>query len=175
MCNIRFTLPLLLLHRLPSFKFSYFPFLRTKYTVLDQHADPPDPSFTALSKSARSTPLTSDDLDRYPAVECVVGSITGLNHIDLAACRRRDIRVTSVDDAFSDDVADYAIGLAIDVLRGVSTADRFVRAGSSTFEKEYILGSKSRNQGLVPVLCPVNCRSGSDPNYIFFQKILFVN
>ncbi|KAL7123175.1 hypothetical protein ACP275_01G088700 [Erythranthe tilingii] len=140
--------PLLLLHRFPSFKLSFFPFLRTKYTVLDPHADPPDPSFPALSKSARlmlcvgPTPLTSDDLVNYPAVECVVGSSAGLNHLDLDACRRRRIRVTSAGDAFSDDVADYAVGLAIDVLRRISSADRFVRAGSWPARKEYSLGSK---------------------------------
>ncbi|KAI3468827.1 hypothetical protein Pfo_025490 [Paulownia fortunei] len=142
------TLPLLLLHRLPNFKLSFLPVLQTKYTVLDPHADPPNPSFPALSKSARlmlcvgPAPLTSDDLDRYPAVECVVGSSAGLNHVDLDACRRRGIRVTSAGDAFSDDVADYAVGLAIDVLRRVSAADRFVRAGSWPVQKEYILGSK---------------------------------
>ncbi|KAK6158085.1 hypothetical protein DH2020_005399 [Rehmannia glutinosa] len=142
------TPPLLLVHRLPRFKLSFFPFLQTEYTVLDPLADPPDPSFPDLSKSARimlcvgPTPVGSDELDRYPAVECVVGSSAGLNHIDLAACRRRGVRVTSAGDAFSDDVADYAVGLAIDVLRRVSAADRFVRAGSWPVQKEYLLGSK---------------------------------
>ncbi|PIN00976.1 Glyoxylate/hydroxypyruvate reductase (D-isomer-specific 2-hydroxy acid dehydrogenase superfamily) [Handroanthus impetiginosus] len=142
------TLPLLLLHRFPSFELSFFPVLKTKYTVLDLHADPPGPSFPILSKSVRvmlcvgPTALTSEDLDRYPAVECVVGSSAGINHFDLAACRRRGIRVTSAGDASSDDVADYAVGLALDVLRRVSVADRFVRAGSWPFQKEYTLGSK---------------------------------
>ncbi|KAK6158089.1 hypothetical protein DH2020_005403 [Rehmannia glutinosa] len=57
-----------------------------------------------------SAPLTSDDLDRYPAVECVVGTITGINHFDLAACRRRGIRVTSAGDVFSDDVRILLLG-----------------------------------------------------------------
>ncbi|KAK6137634.1 hypothetical protein DH2020_028560 [Rehmannia glutinosa] len=141
-------LPLLLLHRFQNFKFPFFSVLQTKYTILDPHADPPDPSFPVRSKSARlmlcmgSAPLTSDDLDRYPAVECVLGTITGNNHFDLAACRRRGIRVTSAGDVFSDDVADYAIGLTIDVQRRASVADRFVRSGSWPVQNEYILGSK---------------------------------
>ncbi|KAL3647235.1 hypothetical protein CASFOL_008203 [Castilleja foliolosa] len=140
--------PLLLLHRLPEFSLPFVSVLQTEFTVLDPLADPPDPSFPALSSSARvvlcvgPSPLTSDDLDRYNAVECVVGSSAGINHIDLAACRRRGVRVTSGGDAFSDDVADYAVGLAIDVLRRVSAADRFVRAGSWPVQKEYALGSK---------------------------------
>ncbi|KAH6778966.1 D-isomer specific 2-hydroxyacid dehydrogenase family protein [Perilla frutescens var. hirtella] len=140
--------PLLILHRLPNFKLSFFPLLRAKYTVLDPHGDPPDPSFPALSKAARlmlcvgPTPVTSGVLDGYPAVECVVGSSAGLNHFDLAACRRRGVRVTTAGDSFSDDVADYAVGLAIDVLRRVSAADRFVRAGSWPVQKQYGLGSK---------------------------------
>ncbi|XP_073047775.1 glyoxylate/hydroxypyruvate reductase HPR3 [Primulina eburnea] len=139
---------LLLLHRFPTFKLSFLSSLNTDFTVLDPFSDPPHPSFSTLSKSARvmicvgPTPVASEDLDRYPAVECVVGTSAGLNHFDLVACRRRGIRVTSAGDAFSDDVADYAIGLVIDVLRRVSAADRFLRASSWGPGKEYPLASK---------------------------------
>ncbi|KAL8551722.1 hypothetical protein ACS0TY_000698 [Phlomoides rotata] len=143
------TPPLLILHRFPSFTLSLgAAVLRSKYTVLDQYDVPPNPSFSSLSKSARllfcagPRPLTSDDLDRYPAVECVIGTSAGVNHFDLAALRRRGIRLTTAGDVFSDDVADYAIGLAVDVLRRVSAADRFVRAGSWPVQREYTLGSK---------------------------------
>ncbi|KAL0312693.1 UNVERIFIED_CONTAM: Glyoxylate/hydroxypyruvate reductase HPR3 [Sesamum radiatum] len=140
--------PLLLVHRFPSFNLFFLPFLQTKYTVLDPFADPPDPSFPTLSKSARvllcfgPKPVTSEDLDRYPSVEYVLGTSAGINNFDLAACRRRGIRVTSAGVSYSDDVADYAVGLAIDVLRRVSAADRFVRAGSWPVQNEYTLGSK---------------------------------
>ncbi|XP_057812185.1 glyoxylate/hydroxypyruvate reductase HPR3 [Salvia miltiorrhiza] len=142
------TPPLLILHHLPNFKLPIFPLLRARYTVLDPSDEPPDPSFPTLSKAARlmlcagPTPVTADDLDRYPALECVIGSSAGVNHFDLAACRRRGVRLTTAGDSFSDDVADYAVGLAIDVLRRVSAADRFVRAGSWPVRKEYGLGAK---------------------------------
>ncbi|KAL0331343.1 UNVERIFIED_CONTAM: Glyoxylate/hydroxypyruvate reductase HPR3 [Sesamum angustifolium] len=141
-------LPLLLLHRFPSFNLFFLPVLRTKYTVLDPFADPPDPSFPTLSKSARvmlcfgPKPVTSEDLDRYPSLEYILGTSAGINNFDLAACRRRGIRLSSAGDVFSVDVADYAVGLAIDVLRRVSAADRFVRAGSWPVQNEYTLGSK---------------------------------
>ncbi|KAL8461121.1 hypothetical protein ACS0TY_032552 [Phlomoides rotata] len=140
--------PLLIVHRLPRFKLPVAAVLRSKYTVLDQCDDPPNPSFSAFSKSARlmlcvgPTAVTSDDFDRYPAVECVIGSSAGINHFDLAAFRRRGIRLTTAGDVFSDDVADYTIGLTIDVLRRISPANRFVRAGYWPEQKEYTLGSK---------------------------------
>ncbi|KAL1547544.1 glyoxylate/hydroxypyruvate reductase HPR3 [Salvia divinorum] len=142
------TPPALILHHLPNFKLSIFALLRSKYTVLDPLDDPPHPSFPELSNAARlmlcagPTPVTAAVLDRYPALECVVGSSAGINHFDVAACRSRRIRITCAGDSFSDDVADYAVGLAIDVLRRVSAADRFVRAGSWPVRREYGLGSK---------------------------------
>lgn len=145
------TRPFLLLHRLPGFNLSFLPLLQTRYTVLDPLADPPEPLFTAHSKSARvmiclgPTPVTSEDLDKYPAVECIVGSSAGVNHFDLAACRRRGIRVTNAGDTFSDDAADYAVGLMIDVLRRISSADCFIRSGDWPVKKEYPLGCKVRD------------------------------
>lgn len=43
---------------------------------------------------------------------------------------------------FSDDVADMAVGLLIDVLRKVSAADRYVRKGLWAAKGDYPLGSK---------------------------------
>lgn len=86
--------------------------------------------------------MRSEDLEKYPALECIVGSSAGVNHFDLNACRRRGIRVTNAGDTFSDDVADYAVGLMIDVLRRISSADRFIRSGDWPVKKEYPLGSK---------------------------------
>lgn len=145
------TRPFLLLHRLPGFNLSFLPLLQTRYTVLDPLADPPEPLFTAHAKSARvmiclgPTPVRSEDLDKYPAVECIVGSSAGVNHFDLAACRRRGIRVTNAGDTFSDDAADYAVGLMIDVLRRISSADCFIRSGDWPVKKEYSLGCKVRD------------------------------
>lgn len=43
---------------------------------------------------------------------------------------------------FSEDVADMAVGLLIDVLRKVSAADRYVRKGLWAAKGDYPLGSK---------------------------------
>ena len=47
--------------------------------------------------------------------------------VDEASCRR--IVVSKPPDVLTDCVADVAVGLVIDVMRGLSAADRFVRRG----------------------------------------------
>lgn len=140
-------LRLLLVHRYPRFGKTYVPKLKALYRVFDP-LNEPDPSHLSLSGSVRvmlcvgPTTVTSETLDKYVNLECIVGTSAGFDHIDLAECRRRGIRVTSAGDSFSDDVADFAVGLFIDVLRRVSAANRFVRAGCWPVEGALPLGSK---------------------------------
>src|SRR5262249_16253520 len=54
----------------------------------------------------------------------------GLDNIDLPAARARGIVVTYTPDAPSPAVAELTLGLMINVLRGVSIADRDVRRGA---------------------------------------------
>ncbi|EEF50429.1 glycerate dehydrogenase, putative [Ricinus communis] len=66
----------------------------------------------------------------------------GTNHIDLIACRHRGISVTNTGVVFSDDGADTAGGLLIDVLRKMSAVDRYVRQGNGIEKEYYPLASK---------------------------------
>lgn len=138
------SLPLVYNHRSPSFNFSLNQWLETKFQLVE----PDHPEFSTLSETVRAlvvvgpTPLTAETLDKLPGVEIVVCSSAGVNHIDLAECHRRGIKVTNAGDAFSEDVADYAVGLLVDVLRRVSAADRFVRDGLWPVKGVYPLGSK---------------------------------
>ena len=54
----------------------------------------------------------------------------GLDNVDLVAARRRGIAVTYTPDAPSPAVAELTIGLMLDLLRGISAADRHVRRGA---------------------------------------------
>ncbi|KAI3710925.1 hypothetical protein L2E82_40721 [Cichorium intybus] len=145
-------LPVAIIHRLPTFNFS---FSWAKDIV--NPIEPSDPLYSIHRSSARAvivlgpSPLTSEHLDQYPSVECIFGTSAGVDHIDLDECRRRNIRVTSAGDAFSEDGADYAIGLLMDVLRLVSASDRFVRAGLWPVKGYYPLGNKlgARRVGIV--------------------------
>jgi lactate dehydrogenase-like 2-hydroxyacid dehydrogenase len=68
----------------------------------------------------------------------------GVDHIDLAECARRGVAVGNSGDVYSTDVADYAVGLLLDVLRQLSAAGRYVRRGSWPVQGDYPLGSKVR-------------------------------
>ncbi|XP_010056260.2 glyoxylate/hydroxypyruvate reductase HPR3 [Eucalyptus grandis] len=98
-------------------------------------------SAEAILTSARA-PVNADLLRRLPEVRLVISTSAGHNHIDLAECRRRGIAVAGAGDTKSEEVADLAVGLLIDVLRKVSASDRYVRRGLWSSEGEFALGSK---------------------------------
>lgn len=141
--------PVVLLHRTPAFKLP-FTSPNARFTLLDPLLHSADSTHSFLSRHASSvrailclgpSPLTSDTLSLLPALEIVVASSSGIDHIDLQECRRRGILVTNAGNAFSEDVADYAVGLLIDVLRSVPSSDRFVRMGLWPKHGAYPLGS----------------------------------
>jgi D-3-phosphoglycerate dehydrogenase len=61
---------------------------------------------------------------------CRVG--IGLDSIDLSAARRLGIAVSYTPDSPSPAVAELTVGLIIDLLRGIGTADRGLRSGTWT-------------------------------------------
>lgn len=104
--------------------------------------------------SSRGSPVTAELLRHLPSLGLVVNSGTGVNHIDLAACRRRGILVANTADAFSEDTADYGVGLLLDIMRKISGGDRFLRRGLwplSTEQNPVPLGFKvgSKRVGIV--------------------------
>ncbi|XP_057803865.1 glyoxylate/hydroxypyruvate reductase HPR3-like [Salvia miltiorrhiza] len=126
-----------------------------KFNVLKAY-ESPLPTETFLREHAQSakailcfkgSPITGDLLRHLPSLGLVVTSGTGVNHIDLAACRRRGILVANTADVFSVDTADYAVGLLIAVMRKISSGDRFVRRRLwSLSHEEFPLGFKLRDK-----------------------------
>ncbi|XP_039771381.1 glyoxylate/hydroxypyruvate reductase HPR3-like isoform X2 [Panicum virgatum] len=98
---------------------------------------PPAGADAAAAASARALltidlpAVTADLIDALPALELVVASSVGVDHVDLAACRRRGIRVTNAGDAF-----------AVAALRRVPAADAYVRRGGWVAHGEYPLATK---------------------------------
>lgn len=86
--------------------------------------------------------LSSSLFRLLPSLRLVITTSAGVDHIDLVECRRRGISVASVAGLFSDDVADFAVGLFIDVVRKISAADRFVKNGVWPLQGHFPLGSK---------------------------------
>jgi hydroxypyruvate reductase len=68
-------------------------------------------------------------MDALPKTEIIACFGVGYDAIDVAAAKARKIAVTNTPDVLTDDVADLALGLLIDVARRISRGDRFVRAG----------------------------------------------
>uniref|UniRef100_A0ACD5YZM5 Uncharacterized protein n=1 Tax=Avena sativa TaxID=4498 RepID=A0ACD5YZM5_AVESA len=87
-------------------------------------------------------PVTAEHLARLPAVELVLGTSVGVDHVDLDVCRSRGLTVTNAGAAFADDSADYAVGLVVGVLRRVSAADAYVRRGRWAADGDYPLATK---------------------------------
>jgi lactate dehydrogenase-like 2-hydroxyacid dehydrogenase len=68
-------------------------------------------------------------IEQLPRLRLIACFGVGVDAIDLAAARERGVAVTNTPDVLTDDVADLAIGLMLAALRGLATADRYVRAG----------------------------------------------
>lgn len=68
-------------------------------------------------------------IERLPALKLIACFGVGVDAIDLAAARERAIAVTNTPDVLTDDVADLALALILDAMRGISAGDRYVRAG----------------------------------------------
>jgi len=54
---------------------------------------------------------------------------TGFDHLDLDALAAAGVWATNVSGYCDEEVADHAIAMAVDLLRGVTLLDRSVRAG----------------------------------------------
>ncbi|MCL7049985.1 hypothetical protein MKW94_004878 [Papaver nudicaule] len=86
--------------------------------------------------------LTKDILDCLPSLGCVVLTCVGLDNIDLDECKKRGIFIGNAGTVYSEDVADFAVGLLIDVLHRISAGHRFVSSGLWPITKEFPLGPK---------------------------------
>jgi lactate dehydrogenase-like 2-hydroxyacid dehydrogenase len=68
-------------------------------------------------------------MDRLPDLRAIANYGVGYDNIDVDEARRRGIAVSNTPDVLDDAVADLTVALVLDVVRGVSAADRFVRRG----------------------------------------------
>ena len=64
-----------------------------------------------------------------PNLGAIVNYGVGVDTIDLKGAQRLGIGVSNTPDVLTDTVADTAVGLILNTLRGLSAADRYVRDG----------------------------------------------
>lgn len=68
-------------------------------------------------------------MDRFPSLEAIVNFGVGYDATDVDEAARRGIAVSNTPEVLTDCVADTAVALVLDVMRGFSSADRFLRRG----------------------------------------------
>ncbi|MFI7673425.1 2-hydroxyacid dehydrogenase [Actinophytocola sp. NPDC049390] len=98
--------------------------LRATYKIVDQ---PGDDVVAAITSSRYG--VTNEQIDAMPSLRAIVHFGVGYETTDVAYARSRGIVVSNTPDVLTDCVADLAVGGMIDVLRGLTAADRFVRRG----------------------------------------------
>ena len=68
-------------------------------------------------------------IEYFPRLELIASLGIGLDALDLACARERGVRVTNTPGVIADDVADLAMAMIVDRLRGVRDANAFVLRG----------------------------------------------
>ncbi|CAK7347968.1 unnamed protein product [Dovyalis caffra] len=86
--------------------------------------------------------ITSNTIKLLPSLGLIVTTSSGLNQIDLQECRRRGVSVAYAGSLFSEDLADIAVGLLIDVLRKISAGNRYVTQGLWANKGDFPFASK---------------------------------
>jgi len=108
------------------------------------------------------TLLTAAHVERLPDLRVVASTSTGFDHIAVGAVTARGAWVTNVVDYCTDEVADHALALMLDLLRGVSQADRLVRRGhwaSQATGARRIAGTALGTVGFGRIAQAVACRA----------------
>ena len=76
-------------------------------------------------------------LDRAPRLKAIINVETNLlPNIDYQACQERGLWVLTPASAFASAVAEAALGMALDLARGITAADRAFRAGTERYGLE---------------------------------------
>jgi phosphoglycerate dehydrogenase-like enzyme len=80
------------------------------------------------------TDLDASRLARAPKLKVII-NVEGnfAQNVDYAECFRRGIQVLSIAPVFAQPVAEMALGLALDLARGITRADRLMREGNEQY------------------------------------------
>ncbi len=103
--------------------------------------------------SLLTTTVDKAFLDRSgPALRVVANYAVGVNNIDLAAAKERNVEVANTPDVLTRTTAELAVGLMLALLRRIAEGDRLVRRGGAwEFSLEFMLGSSLDGKRLLIV------------------------
>jgi phosphoglycerate dehydrogenase-like enzyme len=118
------------------------------------------------------TDLDASRLARAPKLKAVI-NIEGnfAQNVDYPQCFRRGIQLLSIAPVFAQPVAEMALGMALDLARGITRADRLMRAGQELYglagsrdcfvlnrETVGFIGCGNLGRSLIPLLAPFRPR-----------------
>ena len=103
--------------------------LEERYAALPLEQVPAGTRGPTVAVTTGRSGVRAAEMDHLPDLAAVVHFGVGYDTTDVAEATRRGIVVSNTPDVLTDCVADTAVALVLDVMRGFSAADRFVRAG----------------------------------------------
>jgi glyoxylate reductase len=114
-----------------------------------------DALVTALAEAEVLVPTVGDRIDADliagagDKLKLIASFGTGIDHIDLKAARTRGIAVTNTPGVLTDDTADVAMALILDVARRITEGERLVRTGGwRGWSPTALLGRRIRGKRL---------------------------
>ena len=74
-------------------------------------------------------PLPRTVIEAASKLQMISVAFVGVDHVDLAACRERGIKISNTGGYCDDAVAELAVGLALDCLRNITACHEAVQSG----------------------------------------------
>lgn len=123
--------------------------LAARFELRGGAGTPPRPALLEAARDAEVLvvtyldPVDEELLAALPRLRHLASYGVGVNHLDLAACRRRGLLVTNTPGVVTDATADHAMALLLAAARRVAEADRLVRRGGWTgMDPGWMLGTE---------------------------------
>lgn len=100
-------------------------------------------SFDAIIVRSR-TKVTKDVISRAPNLKVIGRAGVGVDNIDIVAASEKDLKVLNTPNALTNAVAEFTVGLMIDLSRRIHSADYSMKQGK--WEKSRFHGSELRGR-----------------------------
>lgn len=123
-------------------------FVFTEEILSEEHSPVAD-DFDAISVFVDSS-VTAKVLEKLPKLKFIVTRSTGYDHIDLKACKKKDIAVSFVPSYGENTVAEFAFALILSLSRKIYEAyDRIRETGNWSFDGLQGFDLKGKTIGVV--------------------------
>ena len=110
-----------------------------------------------------------------PQLKVIANYAAGVDNIDVAAAKRRNIIVTNTPGVLTEAVAEHTVALILGIARRIAQADRFTRAGKyKAWEPDLLLGTELQGKTLGVVGCGrIGLEVARKMNFGFRMQVLY--